>query len=238
MSIKIILSHPSHPGNIGAVARAMKNMQFSDLILINPRKFPDKEAIALASGATDILENAQVVDSFDAAIADCQLIFATSARNRKLAWPMQPLREAALDIAGQYRDLAVGIAFGNEQSGLSNEELQKCHYHLYIPSNPVYSSLNLAQAVQLVCYECMMALGNVPAFETSNPEIVANIQEFDGFYQEFQQLLGMLDFLPTGQSVSLLARIRRMFYRSKMYRTEVNIMRGIVKQINKKLSNG
>lgn len=238
MSIKIILSHPSHPGNIGSVARAMKNMQFSELVLINPRSFPDKQAEAFASGALDILEQAQVVNSFEAAIADCQVVFATSARNRKLAWPMQPLRECAQDIAQNYSDLKVGIVFGTEQSGLSNEELQLCHYHLYIPSNPEYSSLNLAQAVQLVCYECRMAMGEVPNLVTSKPEIVANMQEFDGFFHEFQGLLHNLDFLPLGQSSTLIARIRRIFYRSKMYKTEIDIMRGIIKQINKKLSNG
>jgi TrmH family RNA methyltransferase len=234
-NIKIILSHPSHPANIGAVARAMKNMQFCELILINPLAFPDPQATALACGADDILNSAKIADSFDAAISDCQVVFATSARSRKLAWPMQSLREASHTIATEHRDLSVGIVFGNEQSGLSNEELQKCHSHLYIPSNSAYSSLNLAQAVQLVCYECMMALNNAPSLTNSKPEDIATIQEFNGFYTDFCNLLTNLDFLPPAQAGSLFARIRRLFYRSKMHRTEVDIMRGIIKQINTKL---
>ena len=150
-NIKIILVATSHPGNIGAVARAMKNMQLSNLCLVNPKYFPHVDATARAAGADDLLENAQVYISLAAALGGSKVIFGTSARNRSLSLPKSDPRQAAQIITQESQTHQVAIVFGRENNGLSNEELEMCNHHLYIPSNPDFSSLNIASAVQLIC---------------------------------------------------------------------------------------
>ncbi|HBX40203.1 MAG TPA: tRNA (cytosine(32)/uridine(32)-2'-O)-methyltransferase TrmJ, partial [Marinobacter adhaerens] len=154
--IRIVLVETSHSGNIGAVARAMKNMGLGNLWLVNPSSFPDEASYARAAGASDVLDSAHVVSSLDEALADCVLVMGTSARGRKVPWPVCAPPEAAAAAAEHAGSGPVAMVFGRENHGLSNDELQRCHYHIHIPSNPDYSSLNLAMAVQVMCYELRM----------------------------------------------------------------------------------
>lgn len=154
--IRIVLVNTSHPGNIGGVARAMKNMKFSQLHLVAPKKFPHVEADSRASGATDILENAVVHETLEQAIADCHFVVGTSARGRHIPWPVVDPRELSSIVQGA-GDKKIAVVFGREDRGLTNEELHLCHHHVHIPSNPDFSSLNLAAAVQVITYELRMA---------------------------------------------------------------------------------
>ena len=155
-NITIVLVEPSHPGNIGAVARAMKNMGLSQLTLIAPERFPDEEATWRAVWAADVLENARIVGSLDEALADAQLVVGATARDQRIPWPVLDARAAAADIAHHSLAGRVAVVFGREDNGLSNEELMRCNLHLAIPTSDEYSSLNLAMAVQVVCYELLM----------------------------------------------------------------------------------
>ncbi|MFO8142096.1 MAG: TrmJ/YjtD family RNA methyltransferase, partial [Marinobacter sp.] len=154
--IRIVLVETSHSGNIGAVARAMKNMGLGNLWLVNPASFPDETSYARAAGASDVLDRAQVVNSLDEALADCILVMGTSARGRKVPWPVVAPPQAAVTASEASQQGPVAMVFGRENHGLSNEELQRCHYHIHIPSNPDYSSLNLSMAVQVISYELRM----------------------------------------------------------------------------------
>tara|TARA_B100000749_G_C18414579_1_gene460694 strand:- start:171 stop:887 length:717 start_codon:yes stop_codon:yes gene_type:complete len=235
-NISILLQETSHPGNIGSAARAMKTMMLKHLMLIQPRVLPDAEAEAFASGAADILNNAIIKPNINDALSEFQVVFGCSARHRKLEWPMLSLHEAAQVIVEKSKTNKVGILFGPEQSGLTNDTLRKCHYHLYIPSNPEYSSLNLAQAVQVVSYAVLMAQDTQPQLPIPNPEPRAKMQEFESFFEAFQQMLMQLEFMQDRENAKLLARLRRMFYRAEMHSTEIDLMRGIIKSIGKKLS--
>src|SRR5260221_419128 len=155
--IRVVLSRPSHPGNIGAAARAMKTMGFDDLALVAPRHFPDPDATAMAAGAADVLSGARVFDTLEGALADCALAVGFSARQRELSHAPETLRDAAPSLLDAAADGRVALVFGNETSGLSNEELARCQRFLVIPSNPAYGSLNVASAVQVACYELSTA---------------------------------------------------------------------------------
>ena len=157
-NIRVVLVNTSHPGNIGGVARAMKNMGLTRLVLVEPRVFPHHEADARASGANDLLENAQVVATLEDALVGCNLVLGTSARDRRIPWPLLDPRECGQKVveeAGQGAEIA--LVFGREDSGLTNDELQRCHFHVHIPSDPEFSSLNLGAAVQVLSYEIRMA---------------------------------------------------------------------------------
>lgn len=156
-NIRIVLVETSHTGNMGSVARAMKTMGLTNLWLVNPLVKPDSQAIALAAGASDVIGNAQIVDTLDEALAGCSLVVGTSARSRTLPWPMLDPRECGLKSVAEGQHAPVALVFGRERVGLTNDELQKCHYHVAIAANPEYSSLNLAMAVQVIAYEVRMA---------------------------------------------------------------------------------
>jgi tRNA (cytidine32/uridine32-2'-O)-methyltransferase len=156
-NIRIVLVETSHTGNMGSVARAMKTMGLTNLWLVNPLVKPDSQAIALAAGASDVIGNAQIVDTLDEALAGCSLVVGTSARSRTLPWPMLDPRECGLKSVAEAEQAPVALVFGRERVGLTNDELQKCHYHVAIAANPEYSSLNLAMAVQVISYEVRMA---------------------------------------------------------------------------------
>jgi len=236
-NIGILLQETSHAGNIGSAARAMKTMMLTHLTLIRPRALPDAEAYALSSGATDILDNAVIKPNIDEAFKDYHIIFGCSARHRKLSWPIMSLEEAAKCIVEKSKNHKVGILFGPESSGLSNETLRKCHYQLYIPSNPQYSSLNLAQAVQVVAYAIMSASEKQPMLPTADLEPLAKMDEFESFFNAFKEMLIKLDFMQDRENKTLLARLRRLFYRAEMHSTEIDIMRGIIKSVNRKCSD-
>ena len=219
--------HTTHPGNIGAAARAMKNMCLTELVLVAPREFPCAEATARASGADDVLASARVVDSLADAVSDCRIVIGASARLRSVAWPLVDPREAARLAASEARAGAVSIVFGRESSGLSNDELDLCTHLVHIPTNPDYSSLNVAMAVQVLSYELMQAAGEpLPAVEENDP--VASNAEMEGFFRHLEQALDEIGFTDELRAHKLLRRLRRLFHRAAPDSEEVNILRGIL----------
>lgn len=231
-NFKVVLVETSHPGNIGAVARAMKNMQMDQLRLVTPKLFPHADATARASGADDLLRNAQVYASLSEAIADCQVVMGASARDRTISWPSLTVRQ----LAEQWTEVAhagtnIALVFGRENSGLKNHELDLCHYLLRIPCNPEYSSLNLAAAVQVVCYELLVANGQQQTSHIGDADrrTLASAEQMDAFYAHFQQTLTDIGFLHPERSRSLMRRLRRLFNRAQLDTKELDIMRGILR---------
>lgn len=231
--ISIVLSRTSHPGNIGSVARAMKTMGLTRLILVAPRRFPDPEAETLASGASDVLAAARVVADLDAALADTAFSLAVSARVRELGPPPRLARQGAAELvarAGQGAEVA--LVFGNETSGLDNAEVQRCHGTVRIAANPEFSSLNLAAAVQVLCYELRLAAyeGAPPVVARTTPfaSPLATHQEQEGFYRHLEQVMVDSGFLDPAQPKRLMPKLRRLFARAGLERDEVNILRGVL----------
>ncbi len=239
--IVIILNEPSHPGNIGAVARAMKNMGLSRLVLVSPKDYPSVQATARASGADEILEAATVVDSLDAAIAGLRLVIGASARSRRLPWPLLDPRECAAKALEHWQqgDVPVGVVFGRESSGLSNSELERCRYLVNIPANPEYSSLNLAASVQVICYELRMAflaaesLTDARGGSARTDSALATADAVARFYQHLEQVLTSIGFVRAQQPVSMMRRLKRLFNRCQLEKKEVQILRGILTAIEK-----
>lgn len=235
--LRIVLVETSRPGNIGAAARAMKTMGFSNLVLVNPR-IPDavmhEEAIAFASGAQDVLAAATVVGSFEEACENCNFIAAVSARLREFSPPIVMPRAFAARLADN-GGLKAALIFGNERFGLPNEIVEKCNLLINIPANPDYSSLNLAQAVQVLAYECRMAAGGGLPQETDigfQGEL-ADMAQIDGMYAHLEQALAAIAFLDPDNPKKLMPRLKRLFSRTQLETEEVNILRGIAKQILK-----
>tara|TARA_R110000868_G_scaffold159350_5_gene388076 strand:+ start:94 stop:864 length:771 start_codon:yes stop_codon:yes gene_type:complete len=234
-NIRVVLVGTSHPGNIGGAARAMKNMGLSQLVLVDPRDFPSEDAVARASGATDILDAAQVVATLEEALVGCRLVMGTSARDRHIPWPMLEPRECGGVACEQAQQGAqVALVFGREYAGLTNEELQRCHYHVHIPSDPAFSSLNLAAAVQVLAYEVRMAwlaTEGRPARQSAvvdpDEEPVA-VDELESFYRHLEQALVEIRFLDPAKPRHLMSRLRRLYGRSAVSRLEMNILRGIL----------
>jgi tRNA/rRNA methyltransferase len=232
--IRIVLCAPSHPGNIGAAARAMKTMGLSRLVLVAPPRFPHIEADALAAGATTVVETAEIVATLDAALAGAVLAIGFSARPREFAGAVRAVREAVGE-ALRYASLGeVALVFGNEMSGLSNAELARCQIVATIPSNPDFASLNLAAAVQIAAYElhlaaCGGAVWTAPAFEPATQDEIARL------FAHGERVLIALNFLRPAQPKRLLPRLRRLFARARLEKEEVNILRGIVARIEERL---
>jgi len=229
--VHIVLVGTTHPGNIGATARAMKNMGLSRLWLVQPRHFPHAEASVRASGADDILSAATVCPSLDEAIRDCALVLGTSARTRSIAWPELGIREGARRCVDQAPRGGAALVFGREKAGLSNDELDRCHFLTRIPCNPDFSSLNLAASVQVLSYELRMAaeadVGPAPAFEDPDDR-PASAGELGHFYTHLQNLLIRLEFLDPRNPRHLMRRLRRLYNRVHPSRRELNILRGIL----------
>lgn len=237
-NIRIVLVNPSHPGNIGSSARAMKTMNLSKLYLVEPEIFPHTKANALAVGAVDILENAVVVDNLDDALNDCELVVGTSTRNRKIPWPLLTPREFAEKVHGSPTKIA--ILFGREQAGLTNEELQRCHYHIQIPSNPDFSSLNLAAAVQVIAYELLAVSAYATPLENEWDFAFANAAQMESFYEHLEKVLIEIKFHDPESPRQLMTRLRRLFHRARLDVMEMNILRGVlaaVSKLQKKLDN-
>ena len=233
MSIRIVLVGTTHPGNIGAVARAMKNMGLTDLALVNPKIFPHAKATARASGAVDVLKNATVVDSLAEAIKDCIYVAGASARSRSLAWPTMEPRECAAKFTTMSEKGVVAAVFGPEKSGLSNSDLDHCDILLTIPTNPEFSSLNLAMSVQVFTYELRMAMagGVAPHYDDDTP--LATSEEMEHFYAHLETVVTEVDFLDPENPRHLMRRLRRLFARAQVDKNEVNILRGILTAIQK-----
>ncbi len=232
-TIRIILIETSHPGNIGSVARAMKTMGLKQLYLVNPVCFPHPKANELASSAVDIIEQAVLTETLDQALSDCHLIIGTSTRSRTIPWPMLSPRDLALKIQAQPDGAQTAILFGREQSGLTNDELHRCHFHVQIPANPEYSSLNIAAAVQVVAYEIYLAsLKKSASHAWDYP--MATHQEMEGFYAHLEKVLVNLEFLNPKAPRQLMTRLRRLFARAQPDAMEINILRGILGSVEKK----
>jgi TrmH family RNA methyltransferase len=236
-AIRIVLVEPSHPGNIGAVARAMKNMALTDLCLVRPKAFPHAEATARASGADDLLAHARVFDSVTEALSDVGFVAATTSRPRDQNFRALDLHEAAARIFEMSARGPAAVLFGAERTGLTNEELALAHLLIRIPANPDYPSLNLAMAVQLTTYELFRAAGS-PASERplSEPPVpLAPGAELERFYAHLQQVMDEVDFKDrTTGGTHLMTRIRRLFQRCEMDQNEVNILRGILTSVQQK----
>jgi len=227
-NIRIVLVEPSHPGNIGAVARAMKNMALDELVLVRPKLFPHADATARASGADDILQHARVAGSVAEALAGCGFVAATTSRDRDQNFRVVDVRDAAGRIVSESRRSPAAVLFGAERTGLTNEDLEAAHVLIRIPANEAYLSLNLAMAVQLVSYELFRARGaKVIPLPTTVP--LATPTEMDRLYVHFAQVLEEIDFRDRTQGgTHLMARIRRFLQRAELDQNEVNILRGIL----------
>jgi tRNA/rRNA methyltransferase len=236
--LRFVLVETSRPGNIGAAARAIKTMGFSELVLVNPR-FADAtrqdEAIAFASGAQDVMEGARIVGSINEALADCNFAAAVTARLREFSPPVVAPRALAAQLAGD-SGLNAALVFGNERFGLPNDVVERCNVLINIPANPEYSSLNLAQAVQVLAYECRVAAcgDGLPVTDIGFQGDAAGVAQIDGMYQHLEQALVAIDFLDPANPKKLMSRLKRLFSRTQMEAEEVNILRGIAKQILQK----
>jgi len=266
--IQFVLVETSHPGNIGAVARAIKTMGFGKLVLVNPRSFPDPEATTRASGADDVLQNAKVVASLDEALASSELVVGTSVRDRQIAWPIHNPRTTALKIKNhiveqdQESTGEVSILFGRERTGLENSELDKASWQVRIPANDEYNSLNLASATQIIAYElrCALLEPHQPQNQEQEDAVVQEVEvdtqteeeaasklqqrqrlashaEMQSYYQHLEEVLAKLDFLKVSPPTKLLRKIQRLYNRSHVSFEELQILRGILTAIDKKLKS-
>jgi tRNA/rRNA methyltransferase len=228
-NIRVVLCETGHPGNIGAAARALKTMGLSRLDLVNPKRFPDPEAQWRAARATDVLARARICSTLDEALAGAALTVACSARSREVAVPAVTAREAAQRMVAVARSHPVALVFGNETYGLTTAEVNKCRLLATIPANPRYSSLNVAAAVQVFAYELRMA-ASAPAGR-GTPPILASHEESEGFYADLEQTMIKAGFLNPDHPKKLMPRLRRLFARAQLEKTEIHILRGLLKAL-------
>jgi len=233
--IRIVLVAPSHSGNIGGCARAMKNMGLSRLVLVTPDEFPSEEATARAAGAEDVLERVRICASLDEAVADCQLVIGTSARGRRIPWPVLAPVEAAQRIVRTSAEREVAVLFGRERTGLTNDELDRCQALVNIPTDPAFASLNLACAVQVIAYEIWRTaesgVRTSASAETAVEalgEPLATHGEVQRFYAHLEEVLVDSGFLDPKNPRLLMRRLMRLFNRVELTNNEVNILRGIL----------
>ncbi len=224
--IRVVLLRPSHPGNIGAAARAMKTMGLARLYLVRPKKFPDPEARAMAAGAAEVLASARVCADLDAALEGTHFSVAMSSRRRELAHPPLAARAAARELASAARRDEVAIVFGNETVGLTNKEIMRCSALARIPADPQYASLNLAQAVQVIAYELRLAAPDPPAVPAKTRR--ATHEEIEKFFACLERSVYASGFLDPRNPRKLMDRLRRLFARARLERVEVNILRGML----------
>ena len=242
--IKVVLVNTSHPGNIGASARAMKNMGLSRLVLVEPKDFPSGVAVGRSASAVDILESAEVFHTLEEAIADCGLVIGTSARSRKIPWPMLNPTQTAKKVREESLTNEVALVFGREDAGLNNEELQQCHYHVQIPTSENYSSLNLAAAVMVIGYELLKTSFENEAAEAEAIEEdeywdleKATGEQVEHFYAHLERVLIAIDFHDPDNPRQLMQRMRRLFNRIRIDVMEMNILRGILTNIEFHIKN-
>jgi tRNA (cytidine32/uridine32-2'-O)-methyltransferase len=242
-NVRIVLVATSHPGNIGGAARAMKNMGLRNLVLVTPKTWPALEALSMAGSALDVIDNTRVVDTLQEAIADCELVIGTSARLRNMPVPLLDPPACAAEVIAQMPTQRVALVFGREASGLSNEELHLCHYHVHIPVNAEYPSLNLAAAVMVLCYELRktalaQAAGDKPVVTAEWDQELATMDELERYLTHLDQVLVRLQFHKSEGSVQLLRRLRRLYQRIRPDRMEINILRGILTATEEALDKG
>lgn len=234
-NVVVVMINTTHPGNIGATARALKNMGLSKLVLVEPKEFPTAKATWRAAGAKDVLDNVELAPSLDEALKDCGLVIGTSARERRIPWPLITPRECGDRVARESTQHKVAILFGREDRGLTNEELQKCHFHVHIPANPEYSSLNIAAAIQVITYEIRMS---ALAPETGEPLRFddwdvppAKHEAVEMYYQHLEETLHKLGFLDPENPRQTVTRLRRLFNRIRMDEMELSILRGMLTSV-------
>ena len=235
-NIRIVLVNTSHPGTIGGVARAMKNMGLSRLYLVEPRQFPHEEADWRAASAGDVLQSAVVTPTLEEAIGDCQFVVGTSARERRIPWPLLDPRQCAQRMASASSQQQVAVLFGREDRGLTNEELKLCNLHLHVPTSEAYSSLNLAMAVQIVCYELRMLQAQpvLPRSEDDQWDTpFTSVENMERFYVHLEQTLTDIEFLDPAAPRQLMSRLRRLYSRVRLDEMELNILRGILTETQK-----
>jgi len=238
-NVKVVLVGTSHSGNIGSAARAMKVMGLSEMVLVDPQCEVDAQAVALAAGASEIALNARIVNSLEEAVEDCGLVVGSSARSRTLEWPMLDPRECGEKFAIEGQKHPVALVFGRERTGLTNEELQTCHYHVCIPANPDYSSLNLAMAVQTICYEIRVAhLNQVQSqYAPQAEEEYPRHKELEMFYEHLEKVMIETQFISEAQPGQVMNKLRRLFNRARPEAQELNILRGVLTAVGKSLQN-
>lgn len=234
-NIRMVMVNTTHPGNIGAAARALKNMGMSRLVLVEPKEFPSERAVWRAASAVDVLDKVIVVDTLDEAIADCSLVVGTSARERRIPWPLLTPRECGDRVYSEAANHQVAVLFGREDRGLTNEELQKCHFHVHIPANPDYTSLNIASALQVIAYEIRMSAltqeqgGPVHFEDWDMPP--APVKDLEMYYSHLQETLEGLGFVTAENPRQTVTRLRRLYNRVRMDQMELNILRGVLTAI-------
>jgi tRNA (cytidine32/uridine32-2'-O)-methyltransferase len=226
-SIRFVLFEPTHPGNVGAAARAIKTMGFTELVLVNPACELDGVARARSSGALEVLHNARIVATLVDAIDGCGFVVGASARRRRLACPELDPRECAAEVVAASRSKPAAIVFGAERAGLTNAEMDRCNALVYVPSNPEYSSLNLAMAVQIIAYELHWAQG-IDSTSQIPESAPASASDIELFYEHLERVMRDSGFLNPEQPRSLMRRLRRLFNRARLDEKELNIMRGLL----------
>ena len=237
-NVRIVLSHTSHPGNIGGAARAMKTMGLSDLYLVNPKFFPDRDAERRAAGAGDILEKAQVCENLGQALSGTVFAAAVTARRRDLSHEAFNARQGALNLISYATKNRVAVVFGTELSGLTNEEVSRCQIVVHIPVDPIFSSLNLASAVQVLAYELRMALGEAnPSRQTVSGGTPVTFDDIELLLIHIEKVATRSGFLDPAEPKRLMQRMRRMFARARLEREELNILRGILSACEKQIRN-
>ena len=238
-NIRIVLVNTSHPGNIGGVARAMKNMALDQLYLVQPREFPASRAVWRAAGATDVLKTAKIFECVDDAVRDCGLVIGTSARGRRIPWPIINPRDCGAIAWKESSVHPVALLFGREDRGLTNDELHKCHYHVHIPSNHEYSSLNLACAVQVIVYEVYLAFLEKNdlnfSMQTEWDQPVAKVGDLERFHTHLEETMKEVGFYDPNNPKQLMTRMRRLFSRVRMDEMEVSILRGLLSAVQRRL---
>lgn len=238
-NIRFVLVRPTHPGNVGAAARAMKNMSLRSLYLVAPESYPDPQAMDRAAGAADLLQNAIICDTLDTALKDCHLVMGTTARQRRLEWPMLAPDTCARRLLAGAHEGPVALLFGQERTGLLNTELDRCQYVVTIPADKDFSSLNLACAVQILAYEIYRASqaypeANISEFRVERP---VKSEEMQMFYRHLQEVLEQVGFLDPSNPRLLMRRLARLFNRAGFDHNELNIMRGILTSVQQNLAN-
>ncbi len=246
VNIRIVLVETSHPGNIGAVARAMKNMQLESLYLVRPQRPPDSHSAARSSGATDVLNNAVICNTLSEAISDCRLVVAASARLRSIPWPTEDPGKATQKLVENALQAPVAMVFGREDRGLNNEELDHCHFMTRLPTNPDFSSLNIAAAVQVFCYEIQKyylemkeqyLAGTLAKSEKLNSvadiDKPASSENLINLFRHFEETLVQVHFMPEHRTRTLMRKLMRFYYKSQITEEEVSIFRGILTELQR-----
>ena len=239
-NIRIVLVRTYHPGNIGSAIRAMKTMGLTQLVLVEPRDYPSDEANKMASSAEDLLEHAVVVDSLYEAVNDCELVIACTARPRTFDLPVLEPESAAKQLYQTAENRPVALVFGPERMGLHNDDIQLAHYRVTIPANPDYSSLNLASAVQILCYELrkqIVVTDDASDVLAETPRVLPNIAQRENFYETLEVVLNDSGFVNQQHPGQLMQKLRRFFSRAEMDESELNILRGALAAIQRKMGD-